>query len=167
MPATYEPIATTTLSSSAASITFDSIPNTYTDLRLVWTGTENTGGDNLALTFNGTTGSSTAYSDTLLGGDGASAFSSRNTSTSTITATAQGLDTTKPFFITIDLFSYAGSTNKTCLITSSEDLNGSGYVVRRVGLYRSTSAISQIKLAVGTYTMKVGTTATLYGILKA
>ena len=35
MPATYEPIATTTLGSAATNITFSSIPATYTDLRLV------------------------------------------------------------------------------------------------------------------------------------
>ena len=35
MATTYEPIATTTLGSAAASITFSSIAGTYTDLRLV------------------------------------------------------------------------------------------------------------------------------------
>ena len=35
--ATYEPIATQTLASAAASITFSSIAATYTDLRLVLT----------------------------------------------------------------------------------------------------------------------------------
>jgi len=35
MPTTYEPIATTTLSTATASVTFSSISGTYTDLRLV------------------------------------------------------------------------------------------------------------------------------------
>jgi hypothetical protein len=35
MATTYEPIATTTLGTAAAFITFSSIPATYTDLRLV------------------------------------------------------------------------------------------------------------------------------------
>ena len=61
MPATYEPIATTTLGSAAASITFSSIAGTYTDLRLVMVGTTSAS-DWAFVRFNGTDGSSTAYS---------------------------------------------------------------------------------------------------------
>jgi hypothetical protein len=45
MPAgnTYEAIATQTLGSAAASVTFSSIPGTYTDLVLVVAGTLTTG----------------------------------------------------------------------------------------------------------------------------
>jgi hypothetical protein len=39
MPATYEPIATTTLGGAAATITFSSISSAYTDLRIVLVGT--------------------------------------------------------------------------------------------------------------------------------
>ena len=38
MPATYEPIASTTLGASAAAIEFTSIPGTYTDLVVVLQG---------------------------------------------------------------------------------------------------------------------------------
>jgi hypothetical protein len=67
----------------------------------------------------------------------------------------------------MDFFSYAGSTNKTVLIEISQDYNGSGVVQRSVALFRDTAAITRLDLtAVGT-TFAIGTTATLYGILKA
>ena len=63
MAATYEPIATTTLGSAASSITFNSIPATYTDLRVVLVGTT-TATANCWLTFN--SDGATNYSDTFL-----------------------------------------------------------------------------------------------------
>ena len=154
-------IATTTLSSASASITFSSIAGTYTDLRVVFV---NKGGDGgLRLRFNGDTG--TNYSRTQIVGTGSSAVSARNTNFDRIPLEYWGMDVTTPTFFTVDVFSYAGSTFKTLLATASEDLNGSGSTSARVGLYRSTSAITSLELyTVGTQ-FQSGTTATLYGIL--
>lgn len=155
-------IATTTLTSSASSITFSSIPSTYTDLRLVFVGTSaaNAPGE---MRFNGDTGSN--YSRTYLQGNGSSASSSRDTSQTNISMGASAITST-PMMNTVDIFSYAGSIFKTCLITSSDDRNGSGTVDRQVALWRSTSAINEIKLTVDlTANFTTGTTATLYGIL--
>lgn len=155
-------IATTTLGSAASSITFSSIPATYTDLRLVFVGTSaaNVPGE---MRFNGDTASN--YSRTYLSGNGSTASSSRDTSQTNISVGASAITST-PMMNTIDIFSYAGSTFKTCLITSSDDRNGSGTVDRQVSLWRSTSAINEIKLTVDlTANFLTGTTATLYGIL--
>ena len=159
MPATYEPIATTTLGSAASSITFSSIPNTYTDLRLVVR--INTSG-NTNLQFNGDTG--TNYSVTALEGNGTSASSARRTSDSSMWGQQSSLNNNGSLW-TVDIFAYAGSTNKTCLMTTSADKNGSGTVETTVGLWRSTSAINSIYFFGGTY--NAGTTATLYGIKAA
>ncbi len=78
-----------------------------------------------------------------------------------------GSDTTVPHFATLDIFSYAGSTNKTSLGTQSRDNNGSGTVGQFVHLWRSTSAINSIALFPNSGNFKTGTIATLYGILKA
>jgi hypothetical protein len=164
MPATYEKIATTTLGSSSATITFSSIGSGYTDLRLVLTGTTNTAANPL-IRFNNDTGSN--YSRTMLTGDGTSATSSRNTSATSINGGQGGFDTTIPSFAEIDIFSYAGGTNKTCLIAWSGDLNGSGNVARIVGLWRDTTAINRVDLIVSGAVFNTGTTATIYGILKA
>ena len=156
--ATYIPIATQTLGSAASSITFSSIPSTYTDLRLVLVCTTNAV-DNAQIQFNSDT--ATNYSQTTLYG----AISTSFTSNTVLQWTAAGgTNTTNPSFYQMDIFSYAGSTNKTALLLSSEDNNGSGFVEIIVGLWRSTNAINRIDLKSGGTTFKAGTIATLWGI---
>ena len=163
MATTYEKIATTTLSSTATDITFSSIPATYTDLKIVWVGKRTAGGQNLRIRFNSDTGSN--YSATWISGDGTDALSNRTTSAT------QG---TGPRIISdqfsmglIDIFSYTASVNKTFLVTSAADYNGGGEVYNIVNLWRSTSTISTIELSISASSMTIGTTATLYGILRA
>jgi hypothetical protein len=165
MPATYEPIATTTLGSAAATISFTSITSAYTDLRLILAGTNITSDGTLRMQVNSDT--ATNYSITELYGDGTTATSTRSSTQTRIQCGFNTMSTTVPSLVTIDWFSYAGSTNKTCLVTTSQDRNGSGYVYRTVGLWRSTSAISSILLFPSSGNFATGTTATLYGILKA
>lgn len=154
-------IATTTLGSSASEIIFSSITSSYTDLRVVIVPVGATGG--CRLQFNSDTG--TNYSTTSLIGTGSSAVSARATSNDRISLEYWGMDATIPTFYTADIFSYAGATNKTVLGRALEDLNGSGSVSVRVGLWRNTNAITTVRLfTVGT-AFQSGTTATLYGIL--
>lgn len=164
MATTYEPIQTYTLGSAASSITFSSIPATYTDLRLVFTGTGS--GGNCLVRFNLDSG--TNYSYTRIYGNGSSAASDRGTGNgAVILSTQQGVGSI-PTMRTCDVFSYAGSTFKTCLTDETSDENGSGAVVRGVSLWRNTAAITSILITTGNAnTYSAGTTATLYGILKA
>lgn len=168
MPVTYENIATTTLGSTASVITFSSIPSTYTDLRLVWTVRSSAGGNFPLVTFNNDTGSN--YSWTRLFGDGTSAQVNINTSRSGIgilwmTEVSSASNVFN--LLTLDVFSYAGSTNKTSLTTASADKNGSGTVERTVALWQSTSAINRLDLTASSGTFAAGTTATIYGIKNA
>lgn len=159
--ATYEPIATTTLS-SAGSITFSSIPSTYTDLVLVWNGVLASSSSAVRIEINGST---TNYSTTQLRGDGSAASSGVFTAlTYGIVSVSQ--NSTNIGFGRIHFFSYAGSTNKTYLSEASEDRNGSGNVSRHVNLWGNTAAITQIKLFAA-QNWAIGTTATLYGIKAA
>ena len=165
MATTYEKIATTTLGSSNANITFSSIPSTYTDLRFVVTGTSVTSFATLLIRFNSDTASN--YSQTRIVGSGAAASSQRETSATSIRAAlSSGFGPTEPSFISVDVFSYADSTYKTALVEASCDRNGAGSVERAVGLWQSTSAITTI-LINNANQFTTGTTATLYGILKA
>jgi hypothetical protein len=165
-------IATTTLGTAANTITFSSIPATYTDLRLVLVGASNraaSGTTAASLRFNNTAG--TGYSNTRLLGDGATATSDSYQSQDQVVVNTllmpNANETGRLSLSTVDIFSYAGSTNKTVLATGNADLNGSGSVVRSVGLWRSTSAITEINLLFTNvaYSFIAGSTATLYGIL--
>lgn len=155
-------IATTTLGSSSATITFSSIPSTYTDLRLVIVCTANTGSIAPKLRIN--SDSSALYSGTGLLGDGSSASSQNYTGDDKWGIFTLAAST--PTFITFDISSYTGSTFKTGLVTVSKDQNGSGATVRGVNLYRSTTAITSLTVleSIGN-NYAAGTTATLYGIL--
>jgi len=157
MPLTYTPIATQTLGSSASSVTFTSIPATYTDLIIVLAGTSSAN-ISYKLQFNGDTGSN--YSNTFLYGDGSSAISGRSSSQTSIggmgrTGTSQGNGV-------IQVMNYSNTTtNKTTIGRGSL---ASQLVISTVGLWRSTSAITSINLAPESGTIDAGSTFSLYGI---
>ena len=165
MPATYEPIATQTLGSSTLTITFSSIPSTYTDLQIVWS-TKISGTFNNFVQFNGDTG--TNYSWTRLVGNGSTASSAAATSVSNGCYVGIGANSGTPTLMQISVFNYAGSTNKTTLSRYGSDNNGSGASGAAVGLWRNTAAINSITLLNnGSDPQQAGTTVTLYGIKAA
>lgn len=166
MPSTYEPIATQTLGSAATSITFSTIPATYTDLRVVFVDNGLSVADRPVMQFNGDTG--TNYSATRITGTGSAVSSTRNTSDNQIRFQNSNLEATYPSLLTVDIFSYAGSTNKTVLGMQSDDGNGTGNIYVAVGLWRNTAAITSIVIkTISGNNFLTGTTATLYGIKNA
>lgn len=164
MPATYEPIATTTLSSATATITFSSIPSTYTDLRFVFRGTPTTT-SNVSMRLNSDTGSN--YSQTMVHGAVSTASSNRYQGTYFYITYITNFVSNLPSAITMDILSYSGSTFKTCLFTQLQNYSGTGSLSYVAGLYRSTAAINTVEITADSNTWQTGTTATLYGILKA
>jgi hypothetical protein len=170
MATTYEPIATTTLGSAASSVSFSSINSAYTDLRIIFNVIASVNPSGTRIQFNSDT--ATNYSVTILEGDGATASSTGKSNQTFIWGSyVVKPDTTTPALMIVDIFNYAGSTNKTSLISVAADKNGAADsgVDCIVGLWRSTSAITSINLftASGANNYAAGSTATLYGILKA
>jgi hypothetical protein len=161
MAITYEPIATTTLGSAAASITFSTISGAYTDLVLVMNGKNATAFDNWRLTLNSDTGSN--YSYTYLLGDGTSASSGRG---SNATPMYIGGIPSSDFGTNIaHINNYSNTTTyKTVISRASSATNNAA---AWVNLWRSTSAITTIKIDCGTGNLATGTSATLYGIAAA
>lgn len=166
MPRTYEPIASQTLGSDAATVTFSSIPSTFTDLILVCSVTaENL--RNALLRLNGDT--ATNYSTTWLAGYGTSSVASSRASNDTLItgpSVYSGFSSTNPAVLSWQIMSYA-NTNvfKTALIAGGL---GSTEVNRHVGLWRSTSAVTSVGLLLnGSGNFKTGSTFSLFGIKAA
>jgi hypothetical protein len=161
MAATYEPIASTTLGTAAASYTFSSIPGTYTDLILSFEGNV-TSGDYLYLRVNGDTGNN--YSRTLLSGSGSAASSSRTSNFSAFYASI-GTSSTARGLGRVQFQSYANtSVYKTMLVDGG---SAGAYVQNQVALWRSTAAISSITVLGGAGNLDTGFTLSLYGLAAA
>jgi hypothetical protein len=163
MPSTYTPIATQTLGSAAASVTFSSISGTYTDLVLIVNGS-NTASASYYMQFNGDTGSN--YSYTTVSGNGSSAVSARSSNNTKIYLHYAGPFAANTLFMnTVSIQNYSNATtNKSTLIRASIASDES---TARVGLWRSTAAITSILVSTDASTFKAGSTFTLYGIKAA
>jgi hypothetical protein len=157
---TYKPIATTTLGSDQTSITFSTISGSYTDIVLIATTPSTQVAQNMKLELNSDTG--TNYSLTTLGGTGSSTFSDRESTTATPSALYLGANSNA----IMHFQNYSNTTTyKTVLIRSNAPSNNT---IARVLLWRSTSAITSIKIKrESTDDIKSDSTFTLYGISAA
>lgn len=163
MPSTYEPIASSVVSgSSTNSISFSSIPATYTDLRLIIE-CSTSGASSIFLNCNNNT--SAVYSNTYMDSDGTNYSSFRRSSQTKLILSGS----TAPILQQIDFFSYTGSTLKSVLYNTSTVAPGSyGTVLAGVGLIQTSSAISSIQITLGNPVFfTAGSTATIYGIKEA
>jgi hypothetical protein len=166
--ATYEPIATQTLGSTASSVTFSSISGAYTDLVLVISPASSAQKD-VDIRLNGDTSGN--YSHTVLTGDGTTVASNRTTNTSSAYITYYAATTTtlgNSVFI-VNFMNYSNTTTYKTMLARSN--NASTGVDAAVALWRNTAAITSIQvgpnLQQGTNTWSTGSTFTLYGIKAA
>ena len=155
IPNNFESIATVTVGSGGSStVTFSSIPSTYTHLQvrlLARSGRARTANGNLYMQLN----SSYLTSYHLLFGNGAS---------TTAQGSGGGLTNGEAILLVpgstaganifgvgvIDILDYA-NTNKTKVIRAlnGDDLNGEGYAVLTSGMLNSTSAVTSITFGSG------------------
>ena len=165
---TYEAIATNTLTSTATSVTFSSIPSIYTDLILVVNGALTSGAQDIWLQVNGDT--STNYSRTNLYGTGTVAGSTQlSNQTKYGQDDSAALDAQLSNYSTIVHFmNYSNTTTyKTYIKRANNGASGRG-VDASVGLWRSTAAMNSILIYnSGGTNYAVGSTFSLYGIKAA
>jgi hypothetical protein len=170
MANTYTLIQAQTLASAAATITFSSIPATYTDLMLRLSARKSGGGDTFKVQFNSDT--ATNYSNTTLTGNSSAASSTRNTSQVYVRAYGANESTfTANTFGSSEVYipSYLVSQNKPIGIFGVTENNSAAadasFVNASAGLWRNTAAITSIVItdpAAGNFV--TGSSFYLYGI---
>jgi len=173
MATTYSLIEANTLSSSAASVAFSSIPATYTDLvlrisaRCADTGVY--GG--LKFTFNSDTASN--YSFTVMYGNGSSLAGDADTAIAnarakfTITASNATADT----FGNLEIYipSYLASVRKPLSALGAGETNAAtAYMGQNANLWKNTAAITSIQISeIFSTNLLTGSSFYLYGISNA
>ena len=165
MALTYEKIETKTISSAQASVTFSSIPATYTDLVLITNGKMVSGGgeNSLGIQLNGDTGSN--YSSVAFYGAGTTPGSSLRFNNGVELYVARMGHSTNTTSI-IHLLDYSNTTTyKTVLARGAS----SAVIMTTAGSWRNTGAVNSVLVrGFGLFAnFASGCTFTLYGIKAA
>jgi len=174
MANTYVLISSTTLNSTTGTVTFSSIPSTYTDLVLRASARVSTsaGSEVGEAYFNNTSGNGN-YSNTFLRGSGSAALSSRNSANSTrwdLNAVYDDAGNTANTFTNLEWYiaNYTSSLNKSSSWFSVQENNSSAAFLLVEALYWSnTSAINSVSVRpqnFGSFGFVSGSSFYLYGI---
>ena len=163
----FQSIATVSVGGGgAASVTFSSIPATYTHLQIRVMSLFNNA--RMDIQFNSDTGSN--YSYHLVQGNGSVTYAEAGASQTSIKVWPNGntASTSNPNVLVMDLLDYA-NTNiyKTARILNGFDENGSGIISLNSGNWRNINAITSIKLAPNTGNFVQYSHFALYGIKAA
>jgi hypothetical protein len=156
-------IESKTLGTAAASIEFTSIPQTFTDLVLVTSLRASTATNDAGLIING---SNENQSQKQLQGTGSAVSSSAYTFD--IFLICSSGDTANTFSNSTHYFpNYTDSNNKSFSVDSVSENNATQAFQRIIaGLNSSTAAITSISMYPASGNFVVGSTVSLYGILK-
>ena len=165
MANTHDLIQTITLTGTQANIDFTSIPQTYTDLKLVYScrsnDTQVNGGNFFYFQFNNT--GFTGLSGKYMGGNGSSMY----TGTSSPYGHMVPSDFTASVFSNGDLYlpNYTSSNNKAYAVVAVNENNAATVnMVFFGGTWANTAAVTSIKLVPYSGSFVQHTTASLYGI---
>jgi len=167
----FESIASANGTGSSGTITFSSIPSTYSALQIRMITNNNSGNFSLRLRFNGDTG--TNYAHHVLEGGGSSAYAYGAASANAIFYVGSGIGGSgsgSNYFgaSIIDIHDYASTTkNKTVRTFNGFDTNGgvdSQLVRLTSGLWMNTAAINSISILDVSANFTTTSTFALYGI---
>ena len=153
-------------SAGSSSISFTSIPQTYTHLQLRIIARNTVADYETSMRVgNGSADSGSNYADHYLLGNGASVFANATTSATSAIIGIEGNTTSNYSAYVCDILDYANTNKyKTFRTLNGVDKNGSGSIRLQSGLWQSTSAINTIELFHAAGNFEQYTSVALYGI---
>lgn len=163
MATTYQLIEAKTLTTTTASITFTSIPQTYTDLLLKFSTRDNSGSyiNNMNININSSSSNFSTKTIMKLGGSASSGTETTNLAFSTgSTATSTTFTNGEVYFP-----GYTSSSYKSYSAESASENNASDNgMILETGLWSNTAAITSITFTPTSASFVSGSTFYLYGI---
>ena len=170
MAITYTLIASSTLGSSAATVNFSNIPNTFTDLIAKFSVRATDASDWMIVKLNNIT--TTTYSETWLRGTGSAASSARQDFTNYYGGNGNDLlinlsGSTSNTFTNGEMYipSYTANANKsTSFFMATENNATAANMTALAGIWRNTAVINQIEFDTAGTSFTAGSSFFLYGI---
>jgi hypothetical protein len=167
LPGDFESIATVTLSSNQTTITFSSIPATFTHLQIRAMALGDTvNGQDAIVRFNSDTASN--YNWHRIYGNGTSVLAQGSGTTTAMYYAGDAIRTLYPATTVIDILDYTNTNKyKTMRNLSGFDQNGAGVLAFWSGLWRDTNAITTVTISVASNNFAQYSHFALYGIRSA
>jgi hypothetical protein len=167
MPSSRQLIASQVLGTAAATVTFSAILGTYKDLILKVSVRNSLTQEDMLLRINND--SSTLYSRVQLRGNGTQASSSINSAQTSIKLenAVVGSGYTANTFSNHEIYipNYTASQNRQISSFAVIENNGTeAFAIAHAGLYRSSTAITQVDLIASSGTFISGSSFYLYGL---
>jgi hypothetical protein len=170
MPATYEQLASVTLTTPTITTNLTGISGAYTDLRLViFQPLAPVAYSNLGIRLNADTGF--VYDFTYIQGNGSTVNSSTQQGNNYLNLNSI-VNAAVPIVHLLDIMNYSqtGMFKNIMQISAQNKASGTGYIQTGIHTYRgSSNAITAIRVydTFNSQGLPTGTTISLYGILKA
>jgi hypothetical protein len=163
-PTSFESIATVSGTGSSGTISFSSIPATYTHLQIrIYA--KNSSATSLYSRLNTDTGSNYAWHRLAGSGAAASAGSGSTQTRMVVSGFINDISTSNPYVAIIDILDYANTNKYTTIRTlTGQDNNGSGEVALSSGLWQNTAAVNAIEIYAGGGNFGTESRFALYGI---
>jgi hypothetical protein len=156
---TYIPLATVTLGTATASVTFSSIPATYRDLILVIQGT-NTSSGNSRLQVNGDSGNN--YNQVRMYGAGG--LPGSDSASNIASLDMSSMSTSSGYQAVIQLMDYSATDKHKTILSRTQESNISA-VLANAGRWANTAAITSVTTFTAAGSYASGSTFSLYGVI--